>query len=418
LRGGKARTTGQVLFGREHASRLADFPSGLARLVQATGGALGSAEQILRQRTVLAAYWPFATAGTRKMVLAAATEGRQMPISMALGLPGSRMRGDHPLRYCEQCHQEALASDGYSTWLLEHQLPGVWWCVRHRRPLAQAPKRQAIWRKPGCDGVLLGHPIDAQEGQALHTMARLAAAIASLERVETAALSAAVVHRLRQLGIASSAARLNSLKVGAWLQRAPLIRWMQRQGGLVAVPGGNWAVELIRGRTRSHPLKWQILWTCVWQESGPVDSAVQAFVDAAGSRRPLTPADQRTLWAADEMRPQRLPLPECVAQAFARHATLRDVARALGATVGAARKWLADYPDLTVAWPNRLREERLHRAVTGIELQMREQPDLGRTQLLDVCNTEFNWLSRHAPATARALLDRVPTDRGPQRELF
>ena len=107
-----------------------------------------------------------------------------------------------------------------------------------------------------------------------------------------------------------------------------------------------------------------------------------------------------------------------MAQAFARHATLRDVARALGATVGAARKWLADYPDLTVAWPNRLREERLHRAVTGIELRMREQPDLGRTQLLDVCNTEFNWLSRHAPATARALLDRVPTDRGPQRELF
>ncbi|MEN9417300.1 MAG: hypothetical protein RI988_920 [Pseudomonadota bacterium] len=35
---------------------------------------------------------------------------------------------------------------------------------------------------------------------------------------------------------------------------------------------------------------------------------------------------------------------------------------------------------------------------------MREQPDLGRTQLLDVCNTEFNWLSRHVPATARALL--------------
>lgn len=417
LRGGKARITGRLLFGREHACRAVEFPPGIGRLAQATGGALGSTEAILRERTVLAAYWPFCSSATRKMVLDAAMDVSGIPIPMALGLPASRLGADHPLRYCERCHQDALASEGYSTWLLRHQLPGAWWCTQHERPLAQVVGRRAVWRRPGRDADPLGEPQCPEERKALHTMALLAEAIARMEHVEEASLAAAAVHRLRQLGIATSAARLNAAKMAQWLQQAPLIRWMRRQGDRVRVPSGNWAVSLLRGRSRAHPLKWQILWTCAWQLD-TAEAAVQAFSEAARNQRPFTPVDQTALWGEEEREPLRLPLPRRVEEAFDTHATMREVAQALGTNLGSVRQWLADYPALAQGWLTRVRADRLHRAVLGIESRMREQPHLGRTQLLKACSSEFNWLSRHAPATARALLDRVPTDRGSQRELF
>lgn len=120
LRGGNARTTGRLLYGREHACRVIDLPLGIGRLVQATRGQLGSAEEILRQHTVLASYWPFATETARRMVLDAAVDASGIPIPMALGLPASKLGADHPLRYCGACHREALARDGYSIWLLRH----------------------------------------------------------------------------------------------------------------------------------------------------------------------------------------------------------------------------------------------------------------------------------------------------------
>lgn len=417
LRGGRSRTTGHLLFGREHASRVTDFLPGIGRLVEATRGQLGTAEEILRQRTVLAAYWPFASKATRRMVLDAATDVSGIPIPMALGLPASKLGADHPLRYCPACHREALASEGYSTWLLRHQLPGVWWCDRHEVPLAQVHKRRAIWHKPGADAVLLGAPLDAAEREALQTVQQLAMAIAALERVNEDWLAATAVHRLRQIGIATSAARLNNVKMNEWLESSPLIRWMRRQGDLVHVLSNGWAIHLLRGRRRGHPLKWQILWACAWQAEA-AESAVRAFVEAAQCQQPLAQSEQAALWPEGAGQPVQLPLPAAVAAAFDKHETMREVAKELGATFGGVQQWLADYPDLAKSWLLRVRDDRMRRAVRRIEECMRETPEITRTQLWNACNTEFNWLGRNAAATARALLDRVPTDAGPQRSLF
>jgi hypothetical protein len=416
-RGGKARVTGRLLFGREHACRMIDIPAGLGRLEEATSGKLGSTEEILRQRTVLAAHWPFASDSTRKMVLDAAADVIGIPIPMALGLPASKLGAEHPLRYCETCHREALARDGYSTWLLRHQLPGVWWCREHGSTLHQVPKTRAIWRKPGSDAVPLGAPLNPEEREALRTMEQLASAIAGLAHVNEDSLAATAVHRLRQIGIATSAARLNAAKMSAWFESSPLTRWMRRQGELVHVLGGKWAIDMLRGRRRGHPLKWQILWTCAWQ-SEPTDIAVHSFVEAAQNTLPLCAADQPALWSEVVCESPRLSLPENVAQAFAHHDTLREVARELGVNIGGVQQWLADYPELATSWLSRVKYDRLKQAVSNIEDCMRREPTIARTQLLKACNTDFNWLSRNAPATVRSLLNRVPTDRGPQRVLF
>jgi hypothetical protein len=385
--------------------------------MQATRGELGSAEEILRQRTVLASYWPFASGAARRMVLEAATDSSGIPIALALGLPASKLGASHPLRYCPTCHREALSRDGYSTWLLRHQLPGAWWCATHDVPLYQVPQRRAAWRKPGRDGFALGTPASTEEGKALQTVERLAGAIASLQKIDEVSLSARAVHRLRQLGIATSSARLNTGKMTAWLEGSPLIRWMRRQGDMVPVLHGNWANDLLRGRTRAHPLKWAVLWTCAWQTDSTA-GAVQAFIEAASSARPLSGEDQQELWPDMGEAEMTLPLPDEVAAAFGNHVTLRAVANALGCNLGAVRQWLVDYPLLANQWLAQVHARRMADAVRRIEHCMNQMPSTNRTQLLNACNTDFNWLSRHAPAVVRRLLERVPTDRGPQRDLF
>ena len=417
LRGGKARVTGRILYGREHACRQYDLPSGLGRLAQATAHKLGTAESILRERTVLAAYWPFASQGTRQAVLDAATDVSGLSVTMALGLPASRLGAEHPLRYCAYCHQTQMASEGYSTWLVRQQMPGAWWCAVHDCTLFQVTQHRAIWRKPGRDGVQLGAPMDAKERRALQTMAMLSEVIASADRINEVSLSAAAIHRLRQMGIATSAARLNTKKLAQWLEASPLVRWMRRQDPPVKLPGNKWAVHLLRSRARSHPLKWQMLWTCALQSETP-EAATQAFIAASQNKLMLCDDAQAELWQTQSSGEARHLLPASVQSAFDHHVTMRAVADELGVTIGAVRQWLADYPELADSWLKRVRQEQLQRAVTVIERCLKDQPTLTRSQILRVCHTEFSWLSRHASAVKRSLLDRLPTDRGPQRELF
>lgn len=154
------------------------------------------------------------------------------------------------------------------------------------------------------------------------------------------------------------------------------------------------------------------------RQADTVESAVRAFVEAAQSQQPLMKSEQAALWPDERRQPVQLPLPAAVSEAFDKHETMREVAEELGGTVGAVRQWMVDYPDLGKRWLIRVKEERMRRAVQRIEECMCQAPGITRTQLLNACNTEFNWLGRNAAATARALLNRVPTDAGPQRSLF
>lgn len=417
LRGGKVRVLGRVLFGREHACRVVDIPSGLDRFSEATAGLLGDTEAILRQRTVLASYWPFASDSTRRMLLDAANDVIGTPTPVVLGWTASRLGAEHPLRYCSQCHRESLAACGYSTWQVAQQLPGVWWCASHGRPLEQIITRRAIWRKPGHGGHSLGSPTNELEAKALALMARLAITITGLERIDEKTMANIAIHRLRQLGVATSAARLNNTKLNDWLEASPLFQWMGRQGDMVKVPGNKWASNLLRGRSRSHPLKWQILWACVWQ-SEELDVAVRAFRDAANGMAPIEEHHQHVLWLDETVQPPGLRLPFEVEDAFERSQTMREVAQHLGCNVGTVKQWLADYPALADRWLARLRRDRASLAVSRIRDAMKREPGMSRSEMLKACNTDVNWLSRNAPRSLRSLIDQLPVRRGPQGALF
>lgn len=417
LRGGNARVLGRLLFGREHACRLVDIPSGMGRFVEATGGLMGSVETVLRERTVLAAFWPFASDHTRGMLLDAANDVIGTPTVVVLGLRASRLNAEYSLRYCSACHQEGIAARGYATWQLAQQLPGVWWCPQHLQTLAQVSKRRAIWRKPGYDGNVLGDPIDEHEAKALTLMERLASAITKLDRVDERSLASVAIHRLRQLGIATSVARLNNNKLDNWLEASPIVGWMRRQGDLINMPGSRWAGHLLRGRSRSHPLKWQLLWTCAWQ-SETVEAAVQAFLDAAGGKVFTGDVQQMPLWLEKSNQAVGPGIPAEVEEAFYACQSMQAVARRLGVNIGAIKQWLADYPEFSEAWLRHLRQERLHLAVSRVHEAMKLNPAMSRSEMLKLCSTDVIWLNRNSPASLRSLLNQLPNKCGPQIELF
>lgn len=125
-------------------------------------------------------------------------------------------------------------------------------------------------------------------------------------------------------------------------------------------------------RARSHPLKWQMLWTCALQSESP-EAATQAFIAASQNNLVLSDDAQAELWQIQSSGEVRHLLPRSVQAAFDQHATLRAVADELGATIGVVRQWLADYPELADSWLKRVKQEQLQRAVTVIERCLKDQ---------------------------------------------
>jgi hypothetical protein len=410
----RTRTLGSELFGREHAARMLNLPQGMGRFAIATRGLLGTSERILKERTVVGAYWPFATPTARQQILDAAADRLGIPISVALGLLASRVGADHPLRYCQTCCRQDTAESGAPTWKVRHQLPGVWWCLEHNEALHQVSGR-AIWHKPGRDGLQLGSPACAGERQALVLMTKLARLIPGFDRIAVESLSGVLVHRLRELGVTTSSARLNQSRLDDWLEQSDVMTWMRRQGDSVSSPSGQWAVKMIRGRTHPHPLKWLILWVCAWQGEEH-DSVVRLFQSAANGCGPLSNTGQMDLIATEA--PPLPAVPQAVEDAVMASRSMSEAAGRLNGNLGAVRQWFSEYPSLKDAWLRQQRQVRLEQASDRVTSAIVANPLLTRSELLRQCSASVEYLRVHKPASLRELLNRIPSRTDPQGHLF
>lgn len=61
---------------------------------------------------------------------------------------GFALRSGSHARLCRDCVSEDLSFHGISYWRRSHQLPGVTWCTRHKRPLSVLRRRNALARSP------------------------------------------------------------------------------------------------------------------------------------------------------------------------------------------------------------------------------------------------------------------------------
>lgn len=132
---GLDRTTCLQLFGHARIGSAHDFPGRIDELVARSKGSLGSAEQVIRDRTLLPFYWPFKSSDLARQSEAAMRGNGIAHLKYRLGLLTSGLGAAHPLKSCPECMQADLEGHGWAYWRRAHQLPGVWVCPSHGIPL-------------------------------------------------------------------------------------------------------------------------------------------------------------------------------------------------------------------------------------------------------------------------------------------
>lgn len=96
-----------------------------------TESVLGSAEEIIRERTVLPFYFPYRPAIDAENAMSAVAMGGLGSIKGKLGILASRFGASHPLKACQQCMIQDLDVHHVSYWHRNHQWPGCWICPDH-----------------------------------------------------------------------------------------------------------------------------------------------------------------------------------------------------------------------------------------------------------------------------------------------
>ena len=126
-----ASTTCRLLFGHPNQGCAHDFPARLNHFLAVSGNTLGSVDHIVEHHTVLPLYLRFADTNQVDATLKAAAQNSSGRLKFQLGLLTSRFRANHPLKACPYCMDEDMQAHSTPYWHREHQLPGVWVCLRH-----------------------------------------------------------------------------------------------------------------------------------------------------------------------------------------------------------------------------------------------------------------------------------------------
>lgn len=130
--------TSQQLFGHNRQGALHDIPSRIDEFVKRTEGALGDADDVIRQHSLLPFYFPYRSPADTKNAIAAVRTGGIADLKGRLGILASRFGASHPLKTCPQCVLEDQDIHQVAYWHMEHQWPGAWVCLKHQIPLHYA----------------------------------------------------------------------------------------------------------------------------------------------------------------------------------------------------------------------------------------------------------------------------------------
>lgn len=211
----RAVDTCTALFGHPRQGSAHDLPNRIEHFVARTEGLFGTAEDIVRNHTILPFYLPFLPEAKGIEALQAMLCGSVQGLRMSLGLTTSIFRADHPLKACTSCMARDLDEFGVAYWHLGHQFPGVSDCAIHRLPLGSSPvgltgKGTSPWLLPshGSVGYYAAHNREIEsfaEGRDVRSdVSAIALAVGSLGpyvRFEAELLSVAYVEALHRRGL-------------------------------------------------------------------------------------------------------------------------------------------------------------------------------------------------------------------------
>ena len=238
-----AATTCKALFGHARQGCAHDLPSRVSHFSRITGGLLGTAEEIVRGRTMLPFYLPFAAPETAVAAIEAMSGPSIGSLKFQLGLLTSRFRANHPLKACPSCMAEDRSRAATAYWHREHQWPAVWICRRHRVWLATSDLKSTgvgrfQWTLPDERHLSIRSDSDGIEGPvaALADAATSLAALDASVHLAPQAVKRALRGALRSRGLMAGdgAERLNLRAIG--LEYGAFVRALHVVPALRALP--------------------------------------------------------------------------------------------------------------------------------------------------------------------------------------
>ncbi|WP_018914199.1 TniQ family protein [Thiomonas sp. FB-6] len=414
---GSARRTSSVLFGGEHAVRERDAPMHLRHFVDATHGALGSVESILRTRTATGLYWPFLHPHRREQIRTYFEGTSGSGWVTRIGMPASAIAA-RDLRYCDECVLKDVSAIGIARWRLAHQLICAHVCLDHGNPLRTLKVKASTWLLPPAAKAAMGATEEVAwspvVGRILQRLAHLAWACIGVDAIELDLVRSAALHGLRTAGVASWQFPVDGARLARWFRGTDLARAMRdAQPSQSRIADGLWVHALLRRRREEHPVLWLMLWCAIHPEHS-LGALTSGFLAPAASTEIWDERGQGCFWSAP-----RFALPPNVMELILSHGSLKCAAKALGISVVTLRRHL----ELEGCRGGQFIAEahasqRRHEALEAIRQYVTQHPGCSRTAIHRDCKAAVAWLGRYAKEDLVQLLATIPERRPRQLDLL
>jgi len=229
-----ARETSRQLFGNSTAGLRHDFYGCLDEFQRKTDSLLGSAEEIIHQRSLASFYFPFISHEAERKFRRIVLQGTGASARHLLKLSRSGLSAP-PLKSCPDCIHEDLKEHPISWWRTRQQWPTSFVCHIHHCPLMVCEtetRRSALadWYLPDLDSKLSRKNYRIGQNKAIELLLRLeqwvvTLATTSSTRYESNLLRHTYLLQARKLGWLSpdGSVRLMKLRDAFFEQHAPLL---------------------------------------------------------------------------------------------------------------------------------------------------------------------------------------------------
>lgn len=452
--------TRRQLFGDLSNAGAHDFPSGIDRFVQRNDGVLGSAEDIIKRRTLLAYYLPFRS---RERIREAINRMRGPTVGSLkyqLGLLTSGLGAGHPLKACPTCMCEDEARFNVAYWHSIHQLPTVFLCPVHRcslcfvelrrgrsGPVRWTLPRDCIPRDMSCKLVEESMGGKCRRLQRLAMMSRALvdadpASFADAGRLglvfRQQLLSRKMMSRRGRVDWAKTlSAAQHHFKSGRAVHEFDCLRSLTTESGLRRV---------LTGRSLSHPVRYMTIIEWLFDDWGSFLTAYRmgGLVSNGQSRRcsleapTIHPGKQDAIaamrsgqssvsgaarhlgvdyataagWAAEanipvNRRPKRLKsvLRSKLIQQLAVGIEKAQIVADLGVSISTVNRLLRTEPGLTEQWQQARFEKRRCRSRLAWQAALTQLPGASTCLVRQLAPAEYVWLYRHDRAWLRASIE-------------
>lgn len=439
------RSLSNCLLGYRYGPRHPDLLYGLSQLESLYRGAKNSLvvdELTIRTRTVLGGVMPFLCPADRaQLVQTLRQPGASASTKRMLSLRGTLDGICTALRRCPDCAASDLARLGFTYWHTVHQLPGVWVCPLHGRPLqwlAKVSPKERVWlvahRSDGDFQELL---TSAKELDLLHRLAAAVVWSASQWSLGAATMPIMVRARLQYVGllategIATDAEQRRIHRCTAEV----LARTFPQLFSVFRSP--EWVGKTLTFSEFSHPLRWAVLIATTLTEREhlqpppPAPEHEQLTELQVLCRVFLSKATDEldTDYALAQQRAPQLELfpdrrgmrrrlaPDRLYEALGKGLRITNAVQCSGLTAPQIRNWVRKDKALANHWHDSIARLRTEQACHRIEQHLLKDPCALRSQVLLAQVASVRALERYAPERLDSLLPQVQSKYSKQQRL-